>query len=186
MNILEKGKVTALYSGYSETEGSSWVGNLCCFSVDREHLPIVVNGRRFLIEFIIPDHLLDKTVKPRVFDLDINKQFLLRRDHREINIYLLGEGNFMDRTVTDKKLFELNEDSSLFLKTLRYALGKYVSINPSTTQFIFFAQGKYSEFIMNALKVFEEELSECYRIRIISELQGPYYGFELDILSITA
>ncbi|OWO82567.1 hypothetical protein [Photorhabdus luminescens] len=186
MNILEQGKVAALYSAYSETEGSSWVGNLCCFSSDREHLPIIVNGRRFLIEFVIPDHLLDKTVKPRVFDLDINKQFLLRRDHREINIYLLGEGNFMDRTTTDKKLFELNEDSTLFIKTLRHALGKYVAINPSTTQFIFFAQGKYSEFIMNALKAVEDELSKRYRVRIISELQGPYYGFELDIISITA
>ncbi|NHB95711.1 hypothetical protein [Photorhabdus stackebrandtii] len=186
MNIIEKSKFSALYSGYSETEDSSWVGNLCYFSAGLEHLPIIVNKRRFLIEFVIPKHLLDPTVEPKVFDLDINKQFLLRRDHREINLYSLGEGNYMDRTTTDRKLFELDEDSALFIKTLRQALCKYVSITPSTTQFVFFAQGKYSEFIMNALKEFNDELSRHYRIRIIPELQGPFYGFELDIISITA
>ncbi|WP_104398502.1 hypothetical protein [Vibrio penaeicida] len=183
MKVLEKGRVSALFNG---AEGNTWVGRPCYFSVGREHLPLLVNGRRMLLEFKLPKHILDPEAEPKAFKLGINERFLPRRDYREINLYRLTDNNYLEMTVSDTNLFDLKEDSALFIKSLRAAICKYASDNPSTKQFLFRAEGEYSKFIVNTLVEYNDELSEAYRITPIKELNGPYYGFDLDILSLTA
>ena len=184
MRILEKGRVAALYAG---AEGASWVGQDCCFVADREHLPILVNGRRFLLEFVLPRHLMEPGTEPKAFKLGTNKRFLPRRDYREIFIYLLGEGNLMRLTMTDDSLFDLKSDAPLFISTIRAAVCQYVSHNPATKQFLFRADGAYGKLITQTLKTEgdNEAQKQHYRIRPIEQLQGPYFGFELDVLSLT-
>nr|WP_241389457.1 MULTISPECIES: hypothetical protein [Serratia]ULG12132.1 hypothetical protein D1p2_00018 [Serratia entomophila]ULG12329.1 hypothetical protein M3p_00031 [Serratia entomophila]ULG12349.1 hypothetical protein M3p_00053 [Serratia entomophila]ULG15959.1 hypothetical protein 591p_00108 [Serratia proteamaculans]ULG18443.1 hypothetical protein Man4p_00126 [Serratia proteamaculans] len=183
MNILEPGHVYALYK---DACGAGWVGRLSCFLQSSEFIPFVVGEEKLLLEFVIPRHLMDNTKDPQYFFIDDSKHFLMRRDYREINLYKLSDNNYMGMVRGGDSVFSSPEIGPLFISTVRKVLAYYVSKKTDTTQFIFQAEGAYASFISRALENKNDVLGRNYLVRKISDFIPPYYGFELDIISLTS
>lgn len=181
MNILSQGHAHALYKN---AKGSGWVGRLSYFERGKELLPLLIGDEHLIIEFVLPEHLLNSDKAPKYYFIDDGVHFLMRKNYREINLYKLSENNYMGMIRGDELTFSSPESGPLFISTIRSALCYYVSINPDTTQFIFQAKGSYGDFISKTLTNRDDEMGQRYRVNTIPELKAPYYGFELDIVSL--
>ena len=182
MVILNQGHSHALYKSASKM---SWIGRLSSFEKGKEVIPLMIGEDKLILEFVIPEHLMDSDKEPRYYLIDDGKHFLMRRNYREINLYKLTENNFMDMVRGDELTFSSSEFGPMFISTIRKALCFYVSKNPCTTQFVFQAQGRYGQFISSTLANRDDDIAKQYRVNVIPDLAPPYYGFELDILSLT-
>lgn len=183
MNILEPGHSYALYK---DAHGTGWVGRLSYFQKGKEFIPLVIGDDKFIIEFVIPQHLMDSAKEPQYFFIDDAKHFLMRKDYREINLYKVSANNYMGVVRGDESAFSSPEFGPLFISIIRHALAYFVSKNPGTTQFIFQAEKSYAKFISCALENRMDDLGRYYSINKISDLSPPYYGFELDVLSLAS
>lgn len=184
MRALEKGRVSAMYAG---SEGTSWIGRTCCVFYDREFIPFTIDGRRFVLELKLPRHLTEPNCEPKEYKLGINQRFLPRRDYRELYLYELDESNILVLNTGENSSLDLKANGPLLLSTLRNAICQYASEHPTTTQFLFRADGVYAEFITQTMELSPDDpLLKHYRITRINELEGPYYGFDLTILALTA
>lgn len=181
MNILSQGHAQALYKNAA---GSGWVGRLSYFETGKEFLPLLIGNEQLIIEFVLPEHLLKSDKEPKYYFIDDGDHFLMRRKYREINLYKFSKNNYMGMIRGDELTFSSSELGPLFISTIRKALCYYVAINPDTTQFIFQAKGLYGDFISRTLTNRDDELGSRYRINTISEFKAPYYGFELEIISL--
>lgn len=181
MKILSQGHIYALYK---DAEKTSWIGRLSYFEHSKEMIPFVINNNKLILELVIPEHFYDKTKSPKYYVINDGQYFLMRLNYREINIYKISENNFMDMITGDESTLFSAEFGPLFISTIRKALCYYVAKNPCTTQFIFEAYGDYGEFIAKTLTQKNDSLNHDYQINSIPDLVPPYYGFELDILSL--
>lgn len=181
MNILEPGHSYALYKN---AYGPSWVGRLSYFSKGKEFIPLVVGNERLILEMVIPEHIMDSSKDPKYYLVDDGKYFLMRKNYREINLYKLTDNNYMGMVRGDESLFPSSELGPLFITTIRKALSYYVSLNPETTQFIFEAEGEYGRFMSSALINRADDGEDRILINTIPDLIPPYYGFELNIVSL--
>lgn len=54
MYLLEKGKMYALF-GKAKNKGG-WIGRTACYLADSDHIPFSINEKKFLLEFVLPEH----------------------------------------------------------------------------------------------------------------------------------
>lgn len=176
MYLLDKGLIYAFFS--EAKESGVWVGRAGSFIKNKEHLPFTINGKRFILEFVIPDHLLDSKLDPKSFQLDYDKLFLPQREYRILNLYTVDEHDSMEMDFSSEDFFNLKENTFLFITALRKSLLVFVLSNPSITQFFFLAKGAYAT-LLGVIMDSTDDVSKVLTLTKIDELNEPIYGFDI-------
>jgi hypothetical protein len=176
MLILRKAVAEELFR---QAKGTMWTGRV--FSVDRnrECVPCLVEGNKFILEFNIPYFI----TQPGFFqDTLIPKTkggvFVPKLEHRYLDILHVGDnGETQSLCKVEHNLRPRNPVD--FARCMQAAVITFYRSSPQAGQFFFQTDASTRDLLLSVITSLPPELQSKYTFERYDELLEPFLGFSI-------
>nr|WP_241390289.1 hypothetical protein [Serratia proteamaculans] len=155
------------------SNNSRWYGNVHSLSQGRECVPIELNKRKMIVEFVSPPYYRDCNEFMKGISISKIK-------YRFISVWYGGESpldGFTELCMLNKDVFCYN--SQFFAELLQLAVKTYIDINREVTHYFYESDSSFNNFIVNDVLRDDEKEVKKSETNPIKEVIPPYYGFSI-------
>lgn len=164
---------------FRHAKGPVWTGRLFSVNRNKECVPCVMDGHRYIVEFGIP-YFLTQTefFQDTLIPKTDGGFFVPQLEHRFLDIFHVGENEEIQNLCSVGPHLRPKHPVD-FARCMQAAVITFYRSSPNANQFFFRTDPETHDLLLLAITDISPELREKYTFHRYDELLTPFIGFSI-------